>query len=91
MRFYNECIGVAKSVAALLTERQLAVFSDADTACLADYQLTIGLWIRNHLLPHNTYLSEALSVLGYATTEEQVAFLVVFSHQYWKLNRAGMM
>lgn len=91
MRFYSECVNVAKSVGALMNDKQIVGFVQAEQRQLNDYHLTLGLWIRHHLLPHNTYLCDALEVLGLATSEEKSKFLVDFARQYWKLALAEMM
>lgn len=91
MRFYQECIRVANSVGALMNEKEKTAFVHGDTARIEDYQYTLDIWIRNHLLPHNTYLVQALTVLGYATTKEQSLYLIDFARQYWKLSQADML
>ena len=90
MRFYTECVRVAESVGALLTEKQRALFVACEQDKLPEYQLTLGLWIRHHLLPHNAYLREALDVLGFVTPDEMSLYLIEFAQQYWKLKYAEM-
>ena len=91
MRFYQECVKVAKSVGALLTEEQMGRFVQGDVAAMSEYRHVLGMWIGHHLLPHNLYLPDALSLLGMETTEEQLRYLIAFSQQYWLLSRANMM
>ena len=91
MRFYTECVRVAESVGALMSEEQCAHFAECESKRLPEYQWTLGMWIRNHLLPHNTYLRAALNVLGFATPDDMSLFLIEFAQQYWKLKRIGMM
>lgn len=91
MRFYQECVHVAKSVGALLAEEEKVTFINDGAERIEDYQITLGMWIRNHLLPHNAYLSKALTLLGYTTAEEQSMYLIYFAHQYWKLSREEML
>ena len=90
MRFYKSCTDVAKSIGALLNEEQMAAFVETDFDHLWEYQLTIGMWIRNHLLPHNAYLRQALLILDYVTPNEMSLFLIEFAQKYWKLERAEM-
>ena len=90
MRFYEACVAVAKSVGALMNDKQMETFIATNIGRLCDYQVSIGMWIRNHLLPHNTYLSEALTLLGYTTPEKQSLFLIEFAHRYWRLHHADM-
>lgn len=88
MRFYQECVNVAKSVGALLTEEQMGAFLQGNVETMYAYQRVLGMWIGNHLLPHNPYLSDALSLLGMKTTEEKTRYLIAFAQQYWLLSRA---
>lgn len=90
MRFYQECVNVAKSVGALLTEEQMGAFLQGDVERMPVYQSVLGMWIGNHLLPHNPYLSDALSLLGMKTTEDKTRYLFAFAQQYWRLSRADM-
>ena len=90
MRFYKECSNVARSVGALMTSEQRAEFVACEQDKLPEYQLTLGLWIRHHLLPHNAYLRDALDVLGFVTPDEMSLYLIEFAQQYWKLKHAEM-
>ena len=91
MRFYQECVKVAKSVGALLTEEQMGKFLQGDAETMDGYQRVLGMWIGNHLLPHNLYLSDALSLLGMKRIEDKTRYLIAFSQQYWLLSRADML
>ena len=91
MRFYQECVKVAKSVGALLTEEQMGKFLQGDAETMYEYHRVLGMWIGHHLLPHNPYLTDALSLLGKDTEEDKTRYLIAFSQQYWLLSRANMM
>ena len=91
MRFYQECVMVAKSVGALMTEEQMTKFLNGNVETMHDFQSVLGMWIGHHLLPHNPYLMDALSLLGMETAEQKTRYLIAFSQQYWLLNRANMM
>ena len=90
MRFYKLGIHIAKSLAALLTPQQLQRFLQTPTSQLTEYQQSLGMWIRNHILPHNTYLCEALSLLGMASSDEKSLYLIEFAQHYLILERADM-
>ncbi len=90
MRFYKECVVVAERVWWLMNEEQSALFTDTELGQLWQYQLTLGMWIQNHILPHNAYLRQALTVLGYVTPNEKSLFLIEFAQQYWKLRCAQL-
>ncbi len=88
MKFYQACVNVAKSVGALMNEEQRRRFVETP---VEGWQYVLGIWMRHHILPHNTYLREALTVLGYRSEEEMSRFLVEFTHAYWKLSKAEML
>lgn len=91
MRFYHECIKVANSVELLFTEEQRTLFIEADLIHLYEYQSSVGMWIQRRILPHNSYLHNALTVLGYTEFEDMSFFLLEFTQRYWKLKRADLM
>ena len=91
MRFYEECVRVAESVGALMSDEQRTCFTKCEVNKLGEYQWTLGMWIHNHLLPHNTYLHGALIILGYVTPDEMSRYLIAFAQQYWKLKCAEML
>ena len=87
MRFYEECVQIAKSVGAIMSESRLKRFTETP---VEDWYYHLALWIR-HVLPQPCYLREALTVLGYRSDEEMSRFLVEFTQRYWKLVYAEMM
>ena len=88
MPFYDACVDVAESIGLLMNAEQMESFVRAVSS---EHRYVLGMWINHHLLPHNTYLSEALAVLGMATDEEKSMFLIEFSQQYWRLRRAELL
>ena len=91
MRFYDECALVAESIGALFSEKQRKQFALCAAEELWQYQPSLGMWIRHHLLPHRPYLHNALMALGLTTPEEMAAYLITFAHQYWKLKYADLL
>ena len=90
MKFYQACIHVAESVAALMTPQQIDAFIHTDDTLLADYQLSLGMWVRNHLLSHDTYLRDALTALALHTPVEMSLYLLQFTKQYLVLKRENL-
>lgn len=88
MQFYDECVCVAQSIGSLMNFEQMESFVRAVSS---EHRYVLGMWINHHLLPHNTYLSEALTMLGMATDEEKSMFLIEFTQQYWRLHRAELL
>ncbi|MBQ3202490.1 MAG: hypothetical protein IJB36_02475 [Clostridia bacterium] len=87
MRFYQECVNVAKSVGAVMDEQRRRQFAKTP---VEEWYHPLGRWICR-LLPTNSYLREALTVLGYRSDEEISRYLVEFSQNYWKLVYADML
>lgn len=91
MRFYEECALVAESIGALFDEKQRRQFMGCAAEQLGQYQPSLGMWIRHHLLPHRPYLHSALTAVGQTTPEEMAAYLIAFAHQYWRLKYADLL
>ena len=91
MRFYDECALVAESIGALFSEKQRKQFALCAAEELGQYRPFLGMWICHHLLPHRTYLHNALAALGQTTSEEMAEYLIAFAHQFWKLKYADLL
>lgn len=87
MRFYEECVNVAKSVGAIMDEHWREQFVATP---VEDWYHPLCQWVRR-ILPRDGYLREALTVLGYRSDEEMSRFLVEFAQRYWKLVYADML
>lgn len=87
MRFYKECVQIAKSVGTIMDEERLNRFTKTP---IEDWYYPLSLWMRR-VLPTQCYLREALTVLGYRSDEEMSRYLVEFSQTYWKLVYADML
>jgi len=91
MRFYEECVAVAQQLEKEMSQENQALFMECPFSELWKYHLTLGLWMRNRYLNEQSYLYQALLILGKKTKDEMSMFLLKFAQQYLLLKRAQML